>query len=219
MSDLTYTVYRDGEIVESGIKTKSFTDTGLEPNVEYSYQVSATNSAGESELSEPVTVTTDALILDFSELENLITNAKAYDSDDYTEESYEALQTAITEAEESLDSIELQSDLDEAIMALQDAIDNLEEPEPEITVETETESIDIVEYDTVRNDTEELPLGEEKVVQEGVNGYTKVTYKVTYEDGVESSREETGRETIDPIDEIINVGTFEEPEPEPEPED
>lgn len=89
---------------------------------------------------------------------------------------------------------------------------------PEITTDEVSEEIDVVEYDTVRNDTEELPKGEEETVQEGVDGYTKVTYKVTYEDGVESDREETGRETIDPVDEIINVGTFEEPEPEPEPE-
>ena len=77
---------------------------------------------------------------------------------------------------------------------------------------------DVVPYSTVRNDTEELPKGEEKVVQEGVDGYTEVTYEVTYEDGEEVDREEIDRKVIAPIDEIINVGTFEEPEPDPEPE-
>ena len=38
---------------------RSYTDTGLTPNTEYTYQVSAENSAGESELSDPITVTTD----------------------------------------------------------------------------------------------------------------------------------------------------------------
>lgn len=89
---------------------------------------------------------------------------------------------------------------------------------PEITKEEVTEEIDIVEYETIRNETDELPKGEEEVVQEGKNGYTLVTYEVTYEDGTEVSREETDREVIDPVDEIINVGTYEEPEPEPEPE-
>jgi|SRR5699024_679247 len=89
---------------------------------------------------------------------------------------------------------------------------------PKVTTDEITEEIDIVEYDTVRNETDELPKGEEEVVQEGKNGYTKVTYKVTYEDGVEVDREETNREVIDPVDEIINVGTYEEPEPEPEPD-
>ena len=89
---------------------------------------------------------------------------------------------------------------------------------PEITTEEVTEKIDIVEYETIRNETEDLPKGEEEVVQEGQDGYTEVTYEVTYEDGVEVSREEINREVIDPVDEIINVGTYEEPEPEPDPE-
>lgn len=92
---------------------------------------------------------------------------------------------------------------------------NVTEP-PEITTDEVTEEIDVVEYETVRNETDELPKGEEEVVQEGENGYTKVTYKVTYEDGTEVDREEINRETIDPVDEIINVGTFEESEPDPE---
>lgn len=55
----TYNVYRDGEKVASGLETKSYTDTELTPNTEYTYQVSAENSVGESELSEPIKVTTD----------------------------------------------------------------------------------------------------------------------------------------------------------------
>ena len=89
---------------------------------------------------------------------------------------------------------------------------------PEITTEEVTEKIDIVEYETIRNETETLPKGEEEVVQEGKDGYTEVTYEVTYEDGVEVSREEIDRKVIEPVDEIINVGTYEEPEPEPEPD-
>lgn len=55
----TYNVYRDGEKVASGLEEKSYTDADLTPNTEYTYQVSAENSAGESELSESITVTTD----------------------------------------------------------------------------------------------------------------------------------------------------------------
>lgn len=87
---------------------------------------------------------------------------------------------------------------------------------PKVTTEEVTEEIDVVEYETVRNETDDLPKGEEEVAQKGVDGYTEVTYKVTYEDGTEVDREETDRKVIDPVDEIINVGTFEEPEPEPE---
>lgn len=91
------------------------------------------------------------------------------------------------------------------------------EPEPEIRVEEETVKEDIVPYSTTRNDTDSLPLGTEQVVQEGVDGYTNVTYEVTYEDDVEVSREEKSRDVVSPIDEIIEVGTYEEPDPEPEP--
>src|SRR5690625_550529 len=55
----TYNVYRNSEKVATGLTEKSYTDTGLTPNTEYTYQVSAENSAGESELSDPITVTTD----------------------------------------------------------------------------------------------------------------------------------------------------------------
>lgn len=55
---VTYNVYRDGEKVASGIKEKSYTDTGLTPNTEYTYQVSAENEHGESPLSEPLAVKT-----------------------------------------------------------------------------------------------------------------------------------------------------------------
>lgn len=92
------------------------------------------------------------------------------------------------------------------------------EPEPEIRVEEETVKEDIVPYSTIRNDTDSLPLGTEQVVQEGVDGYTNVTYEVTYEDDVEVSREEKSRDVVAPIDEIIEVGTYEEPDPEPDPE-
>lgn len=92
---------------------------------------------------------------------------------------------------------------------------NVTEP-PEITTEEVTEEIDIVEYETVRNETDDLPKGEEEVEQEGKDGYTKVTYEVTYEDGTEVDREEIDREVIEPVDEIINVGTYEESEPDPE---
>lgn len=55
----TYNIYRDGTKVASGVKEKAYTDNDLTPNTRYEYQVSAENSAGESELSDALTVTTD----------------------------------------------------------------------------------------------------------------------------------------------------------------
>lgn len=59
MADITYNIYRDGEVIANGIEGNSYTDTGLEPNKTYSYQISAVNKYGESELSDPVMATTD----------------------------------------------------------------------------------------------------------------------------------------------------------------
>src|SRR5699024_7217317 len=77
---------------------------------------------------------------------------------------------------------------------------------PEITTEEVTEKIDIVEYETIRNETEDLPKGEEEVVQEGKDGYTEVTYEVTYEDGVEVSREEIDRKSLNPLIKLLMSG-------------
>lgn len=54
----TYNVYRNDEKIASGLTEKTFTDTGLEPNTEYKYRVSAENEYGESELSDPIMVKT-----------------------------------------------------------------------------------------------------------------------------------------------------------------
>lgn len=56
---VTYNVYRNGEKVASGLNSKTYTDSGLQPNTEYTYQVSAENLAGESDLTPPLTVKTD----------------------------------------------------------------------------------------------------------------------------------------------------------------
>lgn len=67
MADVKYNVYRDGEQIESGIEETTYTDSGLEPNTTYEYQVSAENESGEeSELSEKVSATTD-----YSPIDNL----------------------------------------------------------------------------------------------------------------------------------------------------
>lgn len=58
---VTYNIYRDGVKITSKIEAKEYTDTGLEPDTEYMYQVSAENSAGESTLSDPITVKTEPI--------------------------------------------------------------------------------------------------------------------------------------------------------------
>ncbi|AIC95445.1 fibronectin type III domain-containing protein [Shouchella lehensis] len=60
----TYNVYRNGEQVANGLTEKTYTDTDVQPNTAYEYQVSAENEVGESELSEPIEVETDRIPVD-----------------------------------------------------------------------------------------------------------------------------------------------------------
>lgn len=59
---------------------------------------------------------------------------------------------------------------------------------------------------TVPNDT--IPVGETQLLQPGANGIDEVTYRITYEDGIEVARSEIRRTAISvPQDEIIMVGS------------
>ena len=55
---VTYNVYRDDKKIASGLEEKTYKDTGLNPDTEYKYQVSAENEHGESKLSDPLVVKT-----------------------------------------------------------------------------------------------------------------------------------------------------------------
>lgn len=73
---------------------------------------------------------------------------------------------------------------------------------------------DIVEeeipYGTQTKGVYTLPHGTSRVAVKGEKGLDKVTYKVMYMDGVESSREEIGRETVKaPVTEIIEKSIVE----------
>ncbi len=59
---------------------------------------------------------------------------------------------------------------------------------------------------TVPNDS--LPAGQSRLLQAGVNGIAEVTYRITFEDGIEVSRNEIKRVVITPPqDEVIMVGS------------
>lgn len=65
-----------------------------------------------------------------------------------------------------------------------------------------------VAFKTVEKDDSSLNEGTSKVVTEGKNGIDKVTYQITYVDGVESSIKEVGRETVTAaVDKVVANGT------------
>ena len=79
--------------------------------------------------------------VDTSALEEAVENAKALEKEDYTEESWEALEDALENAEEVLkDPTATQEEVDAATEALEEAMDALEEkPEEPTTTPTEPE--------------------------------------------------------------------------------
>ena len=85
--------------------------------------------------------------------------------------------------------------------------DDLEVVIQRVTTKQETVEED-VKFNTIEKDDSSMNQGESKVVTEGVNGKDKVTYEITYIDGVESERKEVSRETVTAaVDKVIANGT------------
>lgn len=121
-------------------------------------------------------------------------------------------QTFIVEGDEVVNDI-----LREAGVTL-DTLDRVEPPGysrvedgMSITVVRMTEetfvSEEIVPFSSRTVPNEGLEAGETQLLQPGENGTAEITYRVTYEDGVEVSRSEVRRTVITPAkDEVIMVG-------------
>ena len=78
--------------------------------------------------------------------------------------------------------------------------------EPVITTEI-VEVFEVIPFDTEEVDNPDLFIGETEV-SEGVEGELKITYLVTYHDGVEFERVEQNRERVtEPINKIVSRGT------------
>lgn len=80
-----------------------------------------------------------------------------------------------------------------------------------ILVKNTTETVKQVEetpYATTEKPNAELNKGIRKTVQSGQAGKTEVTYRISYSDGVEVSREVVSENIIEPaVEEIVEVGT------------
>lgn len=82
-------------------------------------------------------------------------------------------------------------------------------------------------FSTETKENADLDEGVKNILTKGVNGSHKLVVRVTYEDGVEVSRETISDETTNPVNEVIEVGTKKavveeskpsEPEPTPTPD-
>src|SRR5699024_6466867 len=74
-------------------------------------------------------------------------------------------------------------------------------------VKTETDTVDVpFTQETIKDNT--MALGQTKVVTKGQNGTKEVSYEVTYVNGKEEKRVETGSKvTKEPVNEVVKVGT------------
>lgn len=88
--------------------------------------------------------------------------------------------------------------------------------EPKVETKTETQA-GAVPFETINIDDANLPQGQIRIDSEGAPGETVITYEVTYTDGVETARRETGREvTRAPINRVVANGTYVAPAPAPQ---
>ncbi|MDB5161458.1 MAG: type 3 domain protein [Candidatus Saccharibacteria bacterium] len=80
------------------------------------------------------------------------------------------------------------------------------QPVPEIKEVTETQSIP---FESTTQQDPSSPSGQTFIAVTGSNGTKTVTYKVTYENGVEKSREKVSETvTAQPVTQITKVGTY-----------
>ena len=87
----------------------------------------------------------------------------------------------------------------------------LVENKPELRVSTE-----VVPFETIEQNDENLLKGETKVIQDGVNGERTILTEVTIVNGVESSKVVQNSITTQPTNKIISVGTKEKEAQKPE---
>lgn len=66
-----------------------------------------------------------------------------------------------------------------------------------------------IPYTSTTRENADLAKGTQNIVVAGVNGVTKTTERVTYENGVEASRTVIDVTTTDPVNEVIEIGTKE----------
>ncbi|MDE6024986.1 MAG: ubiquitin-like domain-containing protein [Lachnospiraceae bacterium] len=88
--------------------------------------------------------------------------------------------------------------------------DNMQIVVNRVTFDTVVEK-ETIEYETIREEDGSITKGQEQVSVKGENGEKEVTYKVTYVDGVEDSREATDEKVIkEAVNEVVKVGTKEQ---------
>lgn len=118
-----------------------------------------------------------------------------------------ASQHATPTDEENIFTILVNAENQGNLSAVFGAFKLIERPtEPEETFE-DIERTESIEFVTEKRENPNLPLGQTRVIQEGVNGTRTITERVYYVDGVEVRREIIDEKTTPAVTQIIEVGT------------
>lgn len=91
-------------------------------------------------------------------------------------------------------------------------------PTPVVT-ESDEMVTEVIPYSATTVEDGNLDVGTSSISVGGQNGEKTTTYRVTYSDGVEISREVSGEETtLQPVAEVTSIGVRQPPPPPPAPE-
>ncbi|WP_289891576.1 G5 domain-containing protein [Virgibacillus pantothenticus] len=89
-----------------------------------------------------------------------------------------------------------------------DPVEEITRVGTKVTEVKEEQKTEEIPYETIQKEDPELDKGEKVIDQKGVTGEKVTTYKLTYVNGEEVSREAITEEiTVEPKEEIIRVGT------------
>lgn len=89
-------------------------------------------------------------------------------------------------------------------------------PKPNIVTKEETKT-EVIAFSTEKKEDPTLPKGENKIITIGVNGKKTTVYTVTYTNGKETKRVAKSSSKVDPITEVVLIGTKVDTLPDPEP--
>lgn len=134
----------------------------------------------------------------------LFNNTNSIINDEILDESPEQ-QNTIDTVDEYDNGQALSENKEKVELSLQ--VERAETSQPIVSFTKETK-VEKINYQTIKENDNNLEAGKESVSQKGEQGIRTIIYDVEYIDGKESNRVETSNNiTKDPIDEIIKIGT------------
>lgn len=153
--------------------------------------------------------------------QDIIEQVKNNYSTDNTKSESTTLSPEITIVEKELERGEDQVALTDTEDAVAQVVTANQSDDPLVTVRTVEQVSDTkaIDFKTEYEKTDELPIGETKVIQKGKKGKKTIVSQVIKENGEEISKEVLSSAIEEkPVNKVIQEGTAEIPEPEPEPE-